>query len=478
MRHSSRLVPCCSWLLILATCGCGDGSPATPSATGGSGGDTSRAGGAAGSPAQPGSGGQVILGGNAGQWTAGTGALDPGLPLIERTASVDYDCTIRVPTRPLQIPSQGLGYDSLAASGEASFLARAQASSSWGPTDLLSFSTLSTNATAGASTTLKQLAQGYFSHVSIFAASPKLFVFAVEALDNESHIVYARLSAEGAVEVPPTSVTSIGGNGNSSGLVVAPARDGFGLLWGAMNGANGNTVLDFGILRFDGSFENPAGYVDNAAPYTVPSALVATNQGFLASYTQGGVGLGGSYVRAIDSDGTVGEATSLATTDGFSLSGRHSFLWRGTEALLAWSRTEGTSENEQLGSTISLTRLGADAKRRANDLRVSAWVRSQENIDPIMFAWGNDVGLAWSQGSVIYICAGCMPDNHLKFAIFDGATYAPRSSLLEIDNSETAGGLISPAITIQGNDIVMASVIGYHTSSEFAAGTIACAARP
>ncbi|HEY5957776.1 MAG TPA: hypothetical protein VIV60_14530, partial [Polyangiaceae bacterium] len=325
----------------------------------------------------------------------------------------------------------------------------------------------------GTSTTLKQLTSGYFTDVTLLAANTEFFLFALEVTNDSSNIVYARFAADGTVEVPITSLTSAAGN--NTGLVVAPANDGFGILWGAR--LDNKSDLDFATMRFDGTFENPPGLVVSSSDWTEPAALVATNRGFLASYAQSGMTGGGNYVLAIAPDGAVGAATALSTTDWYSVNGRHSLLWRGTEALLAWSRMEGTSDDERLGSTIMLTRLGADAQRLADDLRVSAWVRSQDNRDPKLFARGNDVGLTWSQGSVIYICAGCMPDNHLEFVIFDGTSFAPKSALRKMTNPATAGGLISPTIAQQGNDIITASVVGYHTSSELAAGTFTCTGR-
>jgi hypothetical protein len=87
---------------------------------------------------------------------------------------------------------------------------------------------------------------------------------------------------------------------------------------------------------------------------------------------------------------------------------------------------------------------------------------------------GDDVGLLWAEGSIIYICAGCVPDHSLKFVVLDGEDFTPRSKAVELPNTLPNGGLLSPETARLGDDLLIVSTVTYHTSAEGASGTIRC----
>jgi len=130
-----------------------------------------------------------------------------------------------------------------------------------------------------------------------------------------------------------------------------------------------------------------------------------------------------------------------------------------------------------LNHTTRLSRVDLTGERVAKDVRVQSPVTNQEVVTPKLLKRGNDVGVLWSEGSVIYICAGCMPDNHLRFVLLDGATLAPTSDAVTLTNPATEGGLINPSAVWQGEDLSVEAAVGYHVSGEGAAGTITCTAQ-
>jgi hypothetical protein len=91
---------------------------------------------------------------------------------------------------------------------------------------------------------------------------------------------------------------------------------------------------------------------------------------------------------------------------------------------------------------------------------------------------GEDLGLVWSQGGVIYICAGCMPDNHLEFVVLDGEDLNPVSAVVRLENAEPMGGFILPQIASVGDSLLVTSTLQYHVSGEGAFGSITCTPAP
>ena len=123
------------------------------------------------------------------------------------------------------------------------------------------------------------------------------------------------------------------------------------------------------------------------------------------------------------------------------------------------------------------SRLDLDGERIAQELRVQTPKVNVECVQPRLLERDGDVGLLWSEGSVIYICAGCMPDNHLRFVMLDGQMLSPASDTLSLLNPASQGGLISPVGWWRGDDLSVVAAVGYHTSGEGASATIHCVPR-
>ena len=106
---------------------------------------------------------------------------------------------------------------------------------------------------------------------------------------------------------------------------------------------------------------------------------------------------------------------------------------------------------------------------------LQAPIEDRESVQPFWVEVGDDVGLLWADGSIIYICGGCVPNHSLKFVVLDGEDFTPRSNVVEVVNTLPSGGLLSPATARSGDDLLVVSSVTYHTSAEGASATIRCA---
>jgi hypothetical protein len=87
---------------------------------------------------------------------------------------------------------------------------------------------------------------------------------------------------------------------------------------------------------------------------------------------------------------------------------------------------------------------------------------------------GDDVGLLWGDGSIIYVCAGCAPNHSQKFVVLDGQSFIPQSNVVELLNTFPSGGLLSSAAARSGDDFLVVSTLTFHTWGEGASGAIRC----
>jgi hypothetical protein len=96
----------------------------------------------------------------------------------------------------------------------------------------------------------------------------------------------------------------------------------------------------------------------------------------------------------------------------------------------------------------------------------------------VLFGVGENVGVLWSRGTVIYVCAGCMPDNHLEAVVMDGDDFTPVSTLFTFPNNQPMGGFIRPGVAPVGEHFVVTASLRFHVSGNAASGAFRCAPAP
>jgi hypothetical protein len=389
------------------------------------------------------------------------------IPLLERAVTGGYDCTVSTPATLLDVLS---GFDgALAGDGDSVWYARGETPNTGSPS--LELSKLNSDATLTAAITLGTSAGDSYYSSQIIATPNGLLIFSLQYGNDGPVLQLAKTSSTGVVTRSAAPLDGLDGRAES--FVLAVGKDNIGLLWNRYSDTG--YELYYVTLDLDGVVQGTAELVKSSAEAVAPSAITATSEGYLFSYIVGYMPAD-LIVQAVDAAGTLGPSVPLANSpEGFPAA--HSMLTRGDEVLLAWSDTGGTWLDNDLNHTTRLSRVDLTGERVAKDVRVQSPVTNQEVVTPKLLKRGNDVGVLWSEGSVIYICAGCMPDNHLRFVLLDGATLAPTSDAVTLTNPATEGGLINPSAVWQGEDLSVEAAVGYHVSGEGAAGTITCTAQ-
>lgn len=446
-----------SSLLLLAalTAGCG-------------GNDSGGAGGTAGTGGKSG-------GGNGG---GGAGAVDPGAPLLERPSGAKYDCSVSRPITLFDLPWAGF---SLVPGGEETGLAIVRADQNNPdpnrPGNSVTWSTLGLDGALGSPNAVRAPTNRYLAGVTAARGGEKsTIVWSEPVADGNSYTVNSlQVDAAGAVVTPATVLLTLE---RAGGMKVARAGSGYALLW--IDGNESSAKLSFGLLDENGKLSGTP-HVLAQGPYLGAGNIAPVGDHFVVSYADYQYSASGlvSRLLLLDSDGSVlGEPVALedSAAAGFSAT-IPSLLVRGNQVLAAWSVVSGDNsyEAQDAATTVRIARFDADAKRQGPMYELQAKVKDRENVQPFWVDMGADVGLLWAEGSIIYICGGCVPDHSLKFVALDGDSFTPQSNAVTLANTLPTGGLLSPEIARRGDDLLVVSSVTYHTSAEGASATIRCA---
>jgi hypothetical protein len=464
-----------SSLLLLAalTTGCGS-SDSGMGGSGGSGGSSGGSGGGAG-----GAGGKTGgSGGKAGGGNGGAGAVDPGGPLLDRPAGDKYDCSVSRPITLFDLPWAGF---SLVPSAEGAELAIVRADHNNPdpnrPGNSITWSTLSLDGTLGAPNAVRAPTNQHLANVTAARGGEKSTIIWSEAVgDGNSYTLNSlQMDAAGAVVTPANVLLTLA---RAGGVEVVRAGSGYALLW--VDGNESSAKLSFGLLDDNGKLASTPVVVAQG-PYLGVGNIAAVGEHFVVSYADyqhSDSGLVGRLV-VLDSDGSVlGEPVALedSAASGFSAT-VPSLLVRGDQVLAAWSVVSGDSsyDVQDAATTVRIARFDADGQRQGLMYDLQAPVKDRESVQASWVDMGDDVGLLWAEGSIIYVCAGCVPDHSLKLVVLDGQDFSPQSNAVELANTLPSGGLLSPETARNGDDLLVVSTVTYHTSAEGASGTIRCA---
>lgn len=384
------------------------------------------------------------------------------VPLLERASTAAYACEVSTAAKLLHVPS---GFDaSLTLASDVAWYARGE-SPDVGDYSL-ELSALAPDGSIATTTSLGSSPSETFSRAQVVATPSQLWVFS-ERYGSSASLTLAKASLAGE---RIQFAKPIDGTDDVGVYNVAVGTDGVAILF-SRNGGDA-PGLYFATLDFDGNLVGDAQLVESGVDSVAPGAITATSDGYLFSYVIGYMPAA-LYVRSVDQAGTVGERVPFADSPN-DLDYKQALLNRGDEILFAWTDTGGTWDNSDLNRTTILSRLSLEGTRLAQDVRVQTPVTNQERVEPQLIPRGDDIGLLWSEGSVIYFCAGCMPDNQLDFVMLDGATLSPASDVVTLTNPAEQGGLITPAGVWQGDSLTVVAAVGYHVNGEGAAGALEC----
>jgi len=461
-------------LLCLAAVACGDDDDSDPGANAGRPG--AGAAGSAGSSGDAGTGGDGgsgdagsggVSGGSAGTGGSGEGGAsgDTGEPLLDRPAEITYACEV---TRPMALlglnpwTSGGL----LAGDGGA-YLPRLEGDFSGG--SRLAWSTLDVDGMLGAPSVVHE---DLMSQLTVAEGSDRFTLLwsqlsqALPAVGGD--LAVAQVNAAGEVITAPAPL-GLAGDGEPQSPIIAASGTGYGIAW--TQSGDPTSTIQFSRLDADGSATGRVSPIIEGSGLLDPHDLVQHGQGFVLTYSHVdfNASIQGTFYVVLDADG-VPEGDPVQLGAGF---GATSVLQREDRLLVAWVEEGGEFDDESLHRTIRIGAIGPSGERLGPTYALQSPVVNEENVDPRLVDLGDDVGLLWSQGTVIYFCAGCFPDNHLEFAVFDGDDFTRRSEVLELA-SPTTFGLRLPHAVPSASDILVVANVTHHVDAEGASATIRC----
>jgi hypothetical protein len=265
---------------------------------------------------------------------------------------------------------------------------------------------------------------------------------------------------EGELVAGPTAIPVAGPIGSQA---LAASDDGFGILF---RGAAG---LRFVELDQDGAAVRDP--VEVASGQFGAPHLVSHGDGFAAVWP----GDGALHFALLDRSGA-------ATAGPVNLSGpeREDFFHHspfvaasGDGLLVAWVENyhNGDFADPEGHSLIRLARLSADGQPLGPAVRLQAAEAEVVNGGPSLLPLGGAISIAWSRGTYIHVCAGCITDNTMRFVLLDPVALVPVSDVIEIVGPS---GLGSAPVAGQDGEAAFLLTVDYHALVDLAAARIRC----
>jgi hypothetical protein len=405
--------------------------------------------------------------------TGGAGAVDPGGPLLDRPSGDEFDCSVSRPIAPLNMTWAGF---SLVPGAQGAKLAAVLVDHNNidpnQPSNSVTWSSLGPDGTLSSPTVVSARTNRFLSTVTA-ASGPEKSTIVWSETDGTSYSLNSvQVDASGAV-VTPASVLATPSRDAEPKIV--RAGSGYALLW--LEGNDSSAKLSFGLLDETGKLASGP-VVLAQGPYLAVGTIVSIGDHFVVSYADYQFRESGlvSRLLVLGADGNaLGPPIAFENSapTGFAPSAPNLFV-RGNQVLAAWSTLSGSVETEDAATTIRVARFDANGARQGPMYDLQAPVKDREAVQPLWIEMGDDVGLLWADGSIIYICGGCVPNHSLKLVVLDGEKFTPQSKVLELVNPLPAGGLLSPDAVRTGDELLVVSTVTYHTSGEGASGTIRC----
>jgi hypothetical protein len=404
---------------------------------------------------------------------------NPGDPLLNRPAKITLECHVSREMTPFEIP----WYDfDLVQSPGGTNLARAEmemssliensenrvVSSSLAPDGTLGTPTLLYEATyptpIGVHATLANAQDGY----------ALAWVQGEHYFDTEKKLVFALVDPDkNTIIGTPSTLAST--TGVLEDPILVAKENGHAIVW--VSGEKTANELMFASIGTDGASSQPKSIAKSCDLNL--GEMVRFKEGFALTFERRT-----SYETGFETWMVIMNAEGTPIGDPIRLNGDIPFPgWNGTqssliarrdELLVAWSVTEGDDMMSSAATTLHVARFDAAGTLVSQVYELQAPVTDRELINPAWIDLGDDVGLLWSEGSIIYICGGCIPDNQIRFVVLDGDDLAPKSDVVTLVNESSEVGLMAPAAARQGDDVIIVASIQHHVWAEGASGTVSC----
>jgi len=113
-----------------------------------------------------------------------------------------------------------------------------------------------------------------------------------------------------------------------------------------------------------------------------------------------------------------------------------------------------------------------DAEGNGELHRLQAPIDDMTTVQPSLHLLGDDVGVLWSYGTVIYICGGCITDYDLHFVLLDPGTMRPVAP--EVVAPSDRNGFTNPRGAVVAGKLLTTTALDFHALSYPATGVFAC----
>ncbi|MFO7179137.1 MAG: hypothetical protein DIU78_010600 [Pseudomonadota bacterium] len=437
----------------------GNGGSTASGGTAPSGGTGGTSGGASGA------GGSSASGGNGG---------GPDTPILDRAPRLEYDCSLTRPMTSLEVGQWGGG--TLVPADDGALLA-------WlgGQNFTLSEVRWSSLDMMGELGTPQTIHSGD-EPLGQLRISPRgeryTVIWGGDRFADDPGFRLVEVNASGEPLVEPKELSFLGPN--ATDLQIVATDTGHALVWTSRDTESTNT-LNFVLIDEEGNAQGTPRVLAEGSGYLGASTLVRFGDGFLLLYAHIDYVAEIQDLRIFVLDETGEPVREPVREDGnvgsFGGFGTASVIVRGDRALVAWTEGQGGFELSGRSATINLRWYDSEGEPVGELLPLQEPIIDQENVTPHLVDFGDDIGLFWSQGTIIYICAGCYPDNHLNFVVLDGEDLTPKSDVIEIE-SPIDQGLLNPQAVRADDTVLVTASVTHHVFAEGASATLSCPRLP
>lgn len=193
---------------------------------------------------------------------------------------------------------------------------------------------------------------------------------------------------------------------------------------------------------------------DAVGTETVPPKIVTSTTGTKLHYNNAGFGAGRMRIAE--------------TANGFIAAWSESY----------WGDTEpgGFSPSKGAWAVLRLALLDSQGTATGPSATLRAPENDVDEVAPVLTPFGDALGVTWSRGSHIYICAGCIPDHRIDFVLVDPTSLTPLSNVATISNggSSRAGGLFVEQIAPIGSSFLTVYDRVFHTTADPGSAVFTC----
>ncbi|MBN2359836.1 MAG: hypothetical protein JXR83_10310 [Deltaproteobacteria bacterium] len=416
--------------------------------------------------------GHDAAGHDAAQLDAATGdaaGADASLPILQRISTGEYTCNRSHDSTSID-EVQWWG-QALLASGSSFFLARG--SGDYSSSDL-DFSTISLDGTLGTTTPVVTTTTTAVKEPGLVADGDNFALVWSEGDFGSFKLRFARVGSAGQQVTAPHDIA-----GSTGYLADAPhlfkTGSGFAVIWSSASGYDDGALKFLALDTAGNAVGQPATIFGSSSGSLWSTTAIPIATGFAVAWSFYSVDGQAVYFTTVDAAGAKDFTEKRLSDSGFD-GDSPSLIVDGSGFLATWS--EYYSNNDYTNPEAWRVVRAAHLDGQGNVVGPRHLLQPSSNLTsdetPLLLDLGSDVALAWSHGTFVVICAGCMPDNKIQLVILDRATLTPKSNVADILNTETMGGLTSPVLARHGLDFLAVYDVTFHVNAIPATGTIHC----